>query len=80
MHKVDEFQDKLQQSSNVTDYNEVTLLFDLTQYGSKIVQGRLECHWESDANQTAVRERVGLLFEGAHVVVSRHVVLAVEVV
>jgi len=42
--KVDVFQDRLQQCySNVTDHNEVTLPLDLTQYGWKIVQGKLEC-------------------------------------
>ena len=39
-------------------------LLDLTQYGWKVVEGKLECDWESDENQTAVRERVGLLFRG----------------
>ena len=39
-------------------------LLDLTQYGWKIVQGKLECDWESDENQTAVSEQVGLLFRG----------------
>ena len=39
-------------------------LFDLTQYGWKVVEGKLECDWESDENQKAIRERVGLLFRG----------------
>ena len=56
------------------------LLLDLTQYGWKIVQGKLECDWEPDENQTAVREWVGLVFEDAYVVVSQHVVLAIVVV
>ena len=43
--------------------NHMTLL-DLTQYGWKVVEGRLECDWESEENQTAVRERIGLLFRG----------------
>ena len=43
--------------------NHVTLL-DLTQYGWKVIDGKLECDWESEENQTARRERVGLLFRG----------------
>ena len=43
--------------------NHLTLL-DLTQYGWKVVEGRLVCDWESSENQTAIRERVGLLFRG----------------
>jgi hypothetical protein len=34
---------------------------DLTQYGWKIVNGRLECDWESVENREAVRKPVGLL-------------------
>ena len=37
---------------------------DLTKYGWKVVEGKLECDWESPQNQAAVRERVGLLFRG----------------
>ena len=43
--------------------NHMTLL-DLTQYGLMVVEEKLECDWESAENQTAVRERVGLLFRG----------------
>ena len=43
--------------------NHMTLL-DLTQHGWKVVEGKLECDWESDENQTAIRERIGLLFRG----------------
>ena len=43
--------------------NHMTLL-DLTQYGWMVVEEKLECDWESAENQTAVRERVGLLFRG----------------
>ncbi len=43
--------------------NHMTLL-DLTQYGWKVVEGKLECDWESNENQTAIRERIGLLFRG----------------
>ena len=39
-------------------------LLDLTTYGWKVVEGKLECDWESFQNQAAVRERVGLLFRG----------------
>ena len=37
-------------------------LLDLTQYGWRTVDGKLECDWESVEDQ--VRERVGLLFRG----------------
>ena len=39
-------------------------LLDLTKYGWKIVEGKLVCDWESSENQTAIRERVGILFRG----------------
>ena len=39
-------------------------LLDLTQYGWKIVDGKLECDWESVGNREAVRQQVGLLFQG----------------
>ena len=43
--------------------NQLTLL-DLTNYGWKIVEGKLVCDWVSSENQTAIRERVALLFRG----------------
>ena len=42
----------------------LSVLSEVAQYGWKVVEGKLECDWESDENQTAVRERVGLLFRG----------------
>ena len=33
-------------------------------YGWKIVDGKLECDWESVGNREAVRQQVGLLFRG----------------
>ena len=39
-------------------------LLDITQYGWKIVDGKLECDWESVENREAVRQQVGLLFRG----------------
>ena len=43
--------------------NHISLL-DLTQYRWKIVEGKLECDWESAENQAAVRKLAGLLFRG----------------
>ena len=39
-------------------------VLDLTQHGWKIVDGKLECDWESVGNREAVRQQVGLLFRG----------------
>ena len=39
-------------------------LLDITQYGWKIVDGKLECDWESVENREAVRQQLGLLFRG----------------
>ena len=39
-------------------------LLDLTQYGWKIIDGKLECDWESVGNRETVRQQVGLLFRG----------------
>ena len=36
----------------------------ITEYGWKIVKGKLECDWDSVENMAAVKERVGLLFKG----------------
>ena len=39
-------------------------LLDLTQYGWKIVDGKLECDWESVENREDVQQQLGLLFRG----------------
>ena len=39
-------------------------LLDLTQYGWKIVDGKLECDWDSIENREAVKHQLGLLFRG----------------
>ena len=39
-------------------------LLDLTQYCWKIVDGKLECDWESVENREAVRYQLDLLFRG----------------
>ena len=48
---------------NQAGRNHVRLL-DMTQYGWKIVDGKLECDWESVENREAVREQLGVLFRG----------------
>ena len=40
------------------------ILPDLTDYGWKNIDGKLECDWDSEENFTAVRNRVSLLFKG----------------
>ena len=42
----------------------ITRLLDLPQYGWKIVDGKLECDWDSVENREAVRYQLGLLFRG----------------
>ena len=37
-------------------------LLDITHYGWKIIDGKLECDWESVENREAVRQQLGLLF------------------
>ena len=43
--------------------NHVRLL-DISQYGWKITDGKLECDWELAENREAVRQQLGLLFGG----------------
>ena len=31
-------------------------LLDLTWHGQKVIDGKLECNWESEEKQTAIRE------------------------
>jgi len=39
-------------------------LLELTVYGWKVVEGKLECDWDSEENLAAVRKCVMLLFKG----------------
>ena len=43
--------------------NHMTLL-DLSEYGWVIVDGKLECDWESEENMKATRHQVALSFQG----------------